>query len=51
MVKDIWLKEQTGATTMERWQAKIRKLRQHLRGWMKNVSGAYKKKRKKCWID
>jgi hypothetical protein len=31
---------------MENWQAKIRKLRQHLRGWAKNVSGAYKKEKK-----
>jgi hypothetical protein len=38
MVERIWLNE--------RWQAKIRKLRQHLRGWAKNVSGAYKKEKK-----
>ena len=31
---------------LERWQAKIRRLRQHLRGWAKNVSGAYKKEKK-----
>ncbi|WVZ90647.1 hypothetical protein U9M48_036931 [Paspalum notatum var. saurae] len=28
------------------WQAKIRRLRQHLRGWAKNVGGAYKKEKK-----
>jgi hypothetical protein len=31
---------------MERWQANIRKLRQHLRGWAKNMSGTYKKEKK-----
>jgi hypothetical protein len=30
---------------MEKWQAKIRRLWQHLRGWTKNVSGAYKKEK------
>ena len=30
---------------IERWQAKIRRLRQHLRGQAKNVSGAYKKEK------
>jgi hypothetical protein len=28
------------------WQAKIRRLRQYLRGWAKNMSGAYKKEKK-----
>lgn len=31
---------------MERWQAKIRKLRQHLKGWAKHASGVYKKEKK-----
>jgi hypothetical protein len=31
---------------MRRWQAKFRRLRQHLRGWAKNVSGADKKEKK-----
>jgi hypothetical protein len=35
-----------GGTPMERWQCKIRRLRQHLRGWAKNVSGHYKKEKK-----
>jgi hypothetical protein len=26
--------------SMRRWQAKICRLRQHLRGWPKNISGA-----------
>jgi exonuclease III len=47
MVKNIWSNEVVSGTAMERWQAKIRRLRQHLRGWAKNVSGAYKKEKKK----
>jgi hypothetical protein len=46
MVKNIWSNEMAGQTAMQRWQAKIRKLRQHLRGWAKNVSGTYKKGKK-----
>jgi hypothetical protein len=45
MVTDIWVNENKGGSVMERWQAKIRKLWQHLRGWAKNVSGTYKKER------
>jgi hypothetical protein len=30
----------------EKWQAKSRRLRQYLRGWAYNISGAYKKKKK-----
>jgi hypothetical protein len=47
MVKNIWLNKVVSGIAMERWQAKIRRLRQHLRGWAKNVSGAYKKEKKK----
>jgi hypothetical protein len=47
MVKNIWSNEVVSGTAMERWQAKIRRLRQHLRSWAKNVSGAYKKEKKK----
>jgi hypothetical protein len=43
MVKDIWVNTIGGRTPMERWQCKIRRLRQHLRDWAKNVSGQYKK--------
>jgi hypothetical protein len=31
---------------MERWQGKICRLRQFLRGWAKNTSGQYKKEKK-----
>ena len=46
MVKEIWASVQMGNTPLERWQAKIRRLRQYLRGWAKNTSGAYKKEKK-----
>ena len=47
MVKEIWQSVQQGNTTpLEKWQAKIRRLRQYLRGWAKNISGAYKKEKK-----
>jgi hypothetical protein len=31
---------------MRRWHAKIRRLRQYLRGWAKNISGANKKEKR-----
>ncbi|WVZ84217.1 hypothetical protein U9M48_031271 [Paspalum notatum var. saurae] len=46
MVKDIWVSTDIGSNPMERWQVKIRRLRQQLRGWAKNVGGAYKKEKK-----
>jgi hypothetical protein len=35
MMRDIWSNTQVGRTPMERWQGKICRLRQHLRGWAK----------------
>ena len=46
MVKNVWSEENTCSTPMEKWQAKIRRLRLFLQGWAKNVSGANKKERK-----
>jgi len=46
LVKDTWLSVHEGHAPLERWQAKVRRLRQYLRGWAKNVSGAYKKEKK-----
>ena len=46
MVKEVWESENLSSTPVERWQAKIRRLRQHLRGWAKNTSGALKKEKK-----
>jgi hypothetical protein len=39
MVKDIWMNTTDGQMPMERWQCEIRRMRQHLRGWTKNISG------------
>jgi hypothetical protein len=33
MVKEIWTNENGGSSPMEKWWAKIRRVRQHLRGW------------------
>ena len=37
-----WAAESRGDSNLERWQYKIRHLRQFLRGWAKNESGIYK---------
>ena len=47
MVKEVWESVDPGPTPMETWQTKIRRLRQHLRGWAKNTSGILKKEKKK----
>jgi hypothetical protein len=46
MVRDIWTNTLVGSTPMERWQGKICRLRQYLRGWAKNMSDQYKKEEK-----
>jgi hypothetical protein len=46
MVKEVWESVSEEEDNMRRWQAKIRRLRQYLRGWAKNVSGANKKEKK-----
>jgi mannosylglycoprotein endo-beta-mannosidase len=46
MVRDVWHSVLVEGSPLEKWQAKIRKLRQYLRGWAKSVSGAYKKEKK-----
>jgi hypothetical protein len=46
LVSELWQKEMTGSTPMEIWQNKIRSLRKYLRGWAKNMNGAYKKEKK-----
>jgi hypothetical protein len=47
LVRDIWEHTVVGRTPMERWQGKIRRLRQYLRGWAKNTSGQCKKEKKR----
>jgi hypothetical protein len=46
VVSEVWKKERRGTSLMQIWQNKIRKLRQFLRGWAKNMNGAYKKEKK-----
>jgi hypothetical protein len=44
MVKELWVEETGVLSPMEAWQRKIRRVRQHLRGWARNVAGMNKKK-------
>jgi hypothetical protein len=46
MIRGIWSSHSEGNNPTERWQGKIRRIRQHLRGWAKNTSGQYKKEMK-----
>jgi hypothetical protein len=39
MVQEVWHKENKGVTPIQKWQNKIRRLRQFLRGWAKNMNG------------
>jgi hypothetical protein len=39
MVSEVWTKESKGSSPMQRWQNKIRRLRQFLRGWAINMNG------------
>ena len=45
IVEDVWNKRVKGLNAMEVWQNKIRRLRQFLRGWAKNISGRNKKEK------
>ena len=42
-----WAKPVNGSTNIERWQNKIRHLRQFLRGWARNESGIYKQEKER----
>lgn len=46
IVKENWTNKNGGNSPMEKWQSKMRRLRQHLRGWAKNISSKYKKENK-----
>jgi hypothetical protein len=46
MVANIWRSENSRSSPLQRWQSKIRGLRQHLRGWVSNMAGSYKKEQK-----
>jgi len=45
LVAEVWMKEKKENTPMQVSQNKIRRLRQFLRGWAKNMKGAYKKEK------
>jgi hypothetical protein len=45
MVTQVWQNESRGITPLQKWQFKIQKVRQFLRGWAKNTSGTYKKEK------
>jgi hypothetical protein len=45
MVSEVWQNTIATSSPIERWQTKIRRLRQYLRGWAKHVSRVYKKKK------
>jgi hypothetical protein len=47
MVKREWAAVSAGKTPIITWQNKIRHLRGFLRGWAKNLSGKYKKEKKR----
>jgi hypothetical protein len=45
MVSEIWNSVYDNEDKMRSWQLKIRRLRQHLRGWAKHTSGVNKKEK------
>ena len=50
MVAREWRSTLGGSTPIEHSQAKIRHLRQYLRGWAKKLSGEYKKQKEKLLL-
>jgi hypothetical protein len=49
MIRDVWAKTKSGNSPMEQWQGKNQRLRQHLRGWVKNTGVANIKKGRKIF--
>jgi hypothetical protein len=45
LISGVWNKETRGSTPMQVWQFKVRRLRQFLRGWAKNLRGEFKKEK------
>jgi hypothetical protein len=45
MVRNVWDSVKDEEESMRCWQSKIRRLRQHLRGWAKHTSGIFKKEK------
>jgi hypothetical protein len=46
MVANNWQAPCAELTPLIRWQSKIRRLRQYLRGWAKHTAGTYRKEKK-----
>ena len=42
MIKNIWESPAVGRTPIQRWNFKIRAMRQHLSEWAKHTNGIYK---------
>ncbi|XP_073360247.1 uncharacterized protein [Aegilops tauschii subsp. strangulata] len=47
IIAQEWAKPISGRLSIERWQNKIRHLRQFLRGWARNESGIYKQEKER----
>jgi hypothetical protein len=47
MVLHEWNSVHLGSSPVEKWQHKVRHLRQFLRGWAKNLSGVYRKEKER----
>ena len=45
LVADVWNSENRGMNSLQRWQYKIRRTRQFLRGWAKHIKGKNKKEK------
>jgi hypothetical protein len=46
LVADVWNSENRGTNSLQRWQYKIRRTRQFLRGWAKHIKGKNKKEKR-----
>jgi len=44
-VRDVWNNENRGTNSLQRWQFKIRRTRQYLRGWGRHVRGKNKQEK------
>uniref|UniRef100_A0A453KU06 Reverse transcriptase domain-containing protein n=1 Tax=Aegilops tauschii subsp. strangulata TaxID=200361 RepID=A0A453KU06_AEGTS len=47
IIKNVWEKPAVGRTPIQRWNFKIRAMRQHLAGWAKHTNGIYKKEKQR----
>ena len=45
IIKKVWERPAIGRTPIQRWNYKIKAMRQHLSGWAKHINGLYKKEK------